>query len=148
MEELGIEREEWLLNFLELPNGIPDSDTLRRVFERLNPPELSKCLSIWLDIEREKRAAIAADEKTIRGGGNAKHMAYHVVSAFIAGNQITLGEITVPEKTNEITAVHELAEYEYRGLKRAAGQMKRGNDSQSIDPFAHVGGSADDVKVV
>ena len=58
MEELGIEREEWLLNFLELLNGIPDSDTFRRVFERLNPAELSKCLSIWLDIEREKRAAM------------------------------------------------------------------------------------------
>ena len=39
-----------------------------------------------------------------------------------------------------------VAEYEHRGLKRAAGQMKRGNSSHSIDPFAHVGGSADDVK--
>ena len=37
-------------------------------------------------------------------------MAYHVVSAFVAENQITLGEITVPEKTNEITAVPELLE--------------------------------------
>ena len=110
MEELGIEREEWLRNFLELPNGIPDSDTFRRVFERLNPTELSKSLSNWLDIEREKRAVIAVDGKTIRGSGNAEHMAYHVVSAFVAENQITLGEITVPEKTNEITAVPELLE--------------------------------------
>ena len=110
MEELGIEREEWLRNFLELPNGIPDSDTFRRVFERLNPTELSKCLSNWLTIEREKRAAIAAFGKTIRGSGSAEHKAYHVESAFVAENQITLGEMTVPEKTNEITAVPELLE--------------------------------------
>ena len=44
MEEFGTEREDWLRSFLELPNGIPDSDTFRRVFERLKPDELSKCL--------------------------------------------------------------------------------------------------------
>ena len=41
MEAFGVEREEWLRTFLELPNGIPDSDTFRRVFERLSPEELS-----------------------------------------------------------------------------------------------------------
>ena len=30
MEEFGIEREEFLRQFLELPNGIPDSDTFRQ----------------------------------------------------------------------------------------------------------------------
>ena len=69
-----------------LPNGIPDSDTFRRIFERLNPAELSKCLSNWLTIEREKRAAIAAFGKTIRGSGSAEHKAYHVESAFVAEN--------------------------------------------------------------
>lgn len=108
MEEFGIERREWLQNFLELPNGIPDSDTFRRLFERINPAELSKCLNHWLDIEREERAVIAVDGKTIRGSNNKNHKAYHVVSAFVAENQITLGEITVAEKTNEITAVPEL----------------------------------------
>lgn len=37
MEDFGNEREDWLSTFLELPNGIPDSDTFRRVFERINP---------------------------------------------------------------------------------------------------------------
>ena len=41
MEAFGVEIEEWLKTFLELPNGIPDSDTFRRVFERLSPEELS-----------------------------------------------------------------------------------------------------------
>lgn len=105
MEAFGLEREEWLRTFLELPNGIPDSDTFRRLFERLNPTELSECLYNWLDNERKKRAVVAVDGKTIRGSANENHKAYHVVSAFVAENQITLGEVVVDEKSNEITAV-------------------------------------------
>ena len=103
-----LEREEWLRTFLELPNGIPDSDTFRRLFERINPKELSECLYDWLNMERDKRSVVAIDGKTIRGSGNTEHKAYHVVSAFVAENQITLGEIVVDEKSNEITAVPEL----------------------------------------
>lgn len=110
MEAFGIEREEWLRKFLDLRNGIPDSDTFRRLFERLKPQELSKCLSEWLEVEREKRSVIAVDGKTILGSANSKHRAYHVVSAFVTENQITLGEVTVDEKSNEIEAVPELLE--------------------------------------
>jgi predicted transposase YbfD/YdcC len=108
MEDFGNEREDWLKSFLELPNGIPDSDTFRRVFERINPAELSTALYDWLGAEREKRGVVAIDGKTICGSGNAEHKAYHVVSAFAAENQITLGEITVGEKSNEITAIPQL----------------------------------------
>ena len=34
MEDFCNDRIEWLKGFLELPNGIPDSDTFRRMFER------------------------------------------------------------------------------------------------------------------
>lgn len=108
MEESGKSRRGFLAKFLELPNGIPDSDTFRRVFEKINPSELSSCLLNWVSVERDKRSVVAIDGKTIRGSANEKHKAYHVVSAFVAGNQITLGEINVDEKTNEITAVPEL----------------------------------------
>jgi predicted transposase YbfD/YdcC len=108
MEDFGIEREEWLCTFLELPHGIPDSDTFRRVYERLNPKELSACLEGWLDNARLKGSIINIDGKTIRGSGNSSHKAYHVVSAWVAENQITLGEIKTEEKSNEITAVPEL----------------------------------------
>ncbi len=101
MEVFGLEREEWLRTFLDLPSGIPDSDTFRRLFERLNPSELSSCLYDWLEIEREKRSVVAIDGKTIRGSGNSNHKAYHVVSAFVAEKQITLGELAVDEKTTK-----------------------------------------------
>lgn len=108
MEAFGKSRQEYLAKFLELPNGIPDSDTFRRVFEKLNPSELSSCLINWVSEERTKRGTAAIDGKTICGSGNSQHKAYHVVSAFVAENQLTLGELAVEEKTNEITAVPEL----------------------------------------
>ena len=108
MENFGVEREDWLKTFLELPNSIPDSDTFRRVFERINSQELSKCLNNWLDVNREKGSVIAIDGKTICGSSNSEHKAYHIVSAWVAENQITLGEIKVDEKSNEIIAVPKL----------------------------------------
>lgn len=108
MEDFGEEHEDFLRNFLELPHGIPDSDTFRRVFEKLDPAELSRCLNNRIAVERDRRAVIAIDGKTICGSGNAEHSDYHVVSAFVAENEITLCEIAVKEKSNEITAVPEL----------------------------------------
>lgn len=58
-------RQEYLGKFLELPNGIPDSDTFRRVFEKLDPSELSSCLIDWVAAERAERGVVAIDGKTI-----------------------------------------------------------------------------------
>ncbi len=108
MEEFGKEREEWLRTFLELPHGIPDSDTFRRVFERIDPEALSECLYDWLGCHRPEGSIIAIDGKTIRGSKTESHKAYHVISAFVAENQLVLGELITEEKSNEITAVPEL----------------------------------------
>ena len=108
MEMFAREREEWLRRFLRLPHGIPDSDTFRRVFEALEPLRLGECLRNWLDAERGARGVVAVDGKTIRGSANARHGAYHVVSAFAAESQLVLGELCVAEKSSEIDAVPEL----------------------------------------
>jgi predicted transposase YbfD/YdcC len=108
MEVFGKERETWFRGFLTLPNGIPDSDTFRRIFERINPAELAEALYDWLCEMRPEGSVVAIDGKTIRGSKSDEHKAYHIVSAFVAENQITLGEVTVEEKSNEIKAVPEL----------------------------------------
>ncbi len=46
---------------------------------------------------------MAIDGKIFHGSGNSDHKDYHVVSAFMAENQITHGELAVDEKSNEIT---------------------------------------------
>lgn len=105
MEDTGYGKEEWFRERLELPNGIPDSDTFRRVFERLNPKELAEILQETVDVEGK---VLAIDGKTICGSANNQHRAYHVISAWVAENQITLGQLAVAQKSNEITAIPEL----------------------------------------
>jgi predicted transposase YbfD/YdcC len=108
IETFGKTRKIWLEKFLELQKGIPDKDTFRRVFERLNPSEVANCLYSWLDNRDCKGKTVNIDGKTICGSKNTKHKAYHVVSAWVSENQITLGEITVDEKNNEITEIPKL----------------------------------------
>jgi len=105
IEEFGKARQAWLGTFLDLKNGIPDKDTFRRVFERLDPAGLAKCLYSWLDRRDCAGKTVSIDGKTIRGSQNAAHKAYHVVSAWVSENQITLGEVAVDGKSNEITAI-------------------------------------------
>lgn len=107
MQDFGEARQTWLKQFLELPHGIPDSDAFRRVFERLNPAALAECLYDWLGRHRSEGSIVAINGKTIVAAGES-HKAYHVVSAFVAENQLTLGKITTAEKSNEITALPEL----------------------------------------
>jgi hypothetical protein len=44
MEEFGRLKQNFLKNFLELPNGIPDESAFRRVLQCLNPRELQEGL--------------------------------------------------------------------------------------------------------
>ena len=109
MEEFGKDREEWLRGFLELPHGIPDSDTFRRVYERVEPNALAKSLNTWLDKTGGSGGrSVNIDGKTICGSKSSVHPAYHVVSAWVAENHITLGELAIDEKSNEITAIPKL----------------------------------------
>jgi DDE_Tnp_1-associated len=48
MEQYGNSKQEWLKQFLELPNGIPSHDTLARVFARIDPLEFEQCFHNWV----------------------------------------------------------------------------------------------------
>ena len=108
IEEFGKARRAWLETFLDLSNGVPDKDTFRRVFERLNPAEVAECLYGWLGHRDCRGKTVSIDGKTICGSRNAAHSAYHVVSAWVGETHITLGEVAVEEKSNEITAIPKL----------------------------------------
>jgi predicted transposase YbfD/YdcC len=110
MEEFGREREAWFRQFLELPNGIPDADTFRRVFEKVNPAELMKALQEWLcEMSEAGGREVNIDGKTMRGSGRGDgQKAVHMVSAWVNENNLTLGEIATSEKSNEITAIPQL----------------------------------------
>jgi len=110
MEIFGIANEEWLREKLrlELPNGIPSKITFERVYEALKPEELSKYLNECLEAKRPEREVTPIDGKTLKGSKNGDKAALHVVSVWASETQITLGEIAVDEKSNEITAIPEV----------------------------------------
>ncbi len=105
-------RYDWLKGFLELPNGIPSHDTFERVFDRLDPVGFQRCFRGWMQALAEALAIkhIAIDGKSLRGSATSKLGPLHVVSAWAAANHLSLGQVAVDGKSNEITAIPRLLE--------------------------------------
>lgn len=107
IETFGRKRRDWLKGFLRLPNGIPSHDTFERVFDRLNPHAFQACFRDWVRAIQEALPIrhVAIDGKTLRGSGSAKLGALHLVSAWATAQSLSLGQVAVAEKSNEITAI-------------------------------------------
>lgn len=104
------QRESWFRRFLRLPGGIPSHDTFARVFAALNPRALQACCLAWL---REVAGLaglehIAIDGKSLRGSANGTLGALHLVSAWATKAHVSLGQVAVEGKGNEITAIPKL----------------------------------------
>ena len=117
LETFGRKKEDFFRRFLELPEGIPSHDTFRRVFQAVCPQALQRCLIQWLQGVRQTAppaagAVIAIDGKTLRRTfDRARGLgALHLVSAWATANGLTLGQVAVDAKSNEITAIPELIE--------------------------------------
>jgi predicted transposase YbfD/YdcC len=97
--------------FLELPNGIPSHDTFNRTFATVKTATLQAVLLPWL-LERRGLPGewIHLDGKTMRH--TRRHSkglgALHVVSAWAGQTGLTLGQVAVEAKSNEITAIPQL----------------------------------------
>ena len=104
------QRESWFRRFLRLPGGIPSHDTFERVFALLSPRALQACCLAWLrDVAGLAGLEhIAIDGKTLRGSASSKLGALHVVSAWATQAQVSLGQVAVDGKGNEITAIPKL----------------------------------------
>ncbi len=105
-------REAWFRRFLKLPGGIPSHDTIERVFAALDPRAFERCCVAWL---REVAGLvgvghIAIDGKTLRGSAGAALGPLHLVSAWATQAQVSLGQVAVDGKSNEIAAIPRLLE--------------------------------------
>jgi predicted transposase YbfD/YdcC len=109
MEAYGRAKEEWLKQFLPLPNGIPSPDPFARVLARLKPEELQRYFLNWLHAVSELThgEVVAIDGKTLRRSFDraAGKGAIHMVSAWATANRLVLGQQQGDEKSNEITAI-------------------------------------------
>jgi predicted transposase YbfD/YdcC len=111
-------KEEFLLNALDLPNGIPRKDVFRRVLMTLRPGAFQACFVNWLNSLRATAAAetgveqpvLAVDGKTARRSHDRKNGvgALHSVSVWASEFGLSLGQVACAEKSNEITAIPEL----------------------------------------
>ena len=112
IQEFGLDRRTWFARFLDLTNGIPSDDTFARVLARLDPGAFEKCLLSWIQAVQEvtEHRLIAIDGKTLRGSYDRRDgkAAIHMVSAWASENKLSLGQVVVDEKSNEITAIPEL----------------------------------------
>jgi predicted transposase YbfD/YdcC len=110
--DYGRDKNDWLATFLKLPNGIPSHDTFNRLFQRLDPEAFGACFASWMRSLAGSLGlkVIAIDGKALRHSfdtAGAKS-ALHLVSAWAAENHLTLGQVAVDGKSNEITALPKL----------------------------------------
>jgi predicted transposase YbfD/YdcC len=107
----GRSKEVWLRSLgLALPNGPPAHDTFNRVFAALDPVAFQGCFAGWINAACGALGFmhIPVDGKTLRGSRGPGGTALHLVSAWAAAHRLTLAQVAVADKSNEITAIPEL----------------------------------------
>ena len=115
IEDFGIERQDWLEQFVELPAGIPSHDTIGRILSLIKPAQFQQALILWINQLRTDQGIagpiiVPIDGKTARGSYTdaEKSNAIHIVSAWATDYGLTLGQVAVDSKSNEITAIPQL----------------------------------------
>jgi len=112
IEDFCHHHKDWLKNYFTLPNGIPSHDTFSRVFSAINTTAFQESFFSWLKaiIKMLPESVIAIDGKSIRASKRTRQglKALHIVNAWSCANGISLGQIKVDDKTNEITAIPDI----------------------------------------
>jgi predicted transposase YbfD/YdcC len=105
--EYGELKKAWFRKFYKYEK-MPSHDVLGRLFQALNPKIFSECFINWVSSIATKTATdvVAIDGKTIRGAASkGNKLPLHIVTAFCTKNRLTLGQQSVIEKSNELTAI-------------------------------------------
>lgn len=110
MEDFGRAKRQWFRTFLRLRSGIPKHDTFNRVLAALKPQAFLEVFMAWTQSLRATvcEEIVALDGKALRRALDCGDSPRVILSAWAASNSLVLGQIEVPGKTNEITAVPKL----------------------------------------
>lgn len=111
-------KKDWLHTVLELPHGIPSHDTIGRVLATLKPSAFQACFEKWTaafqasssSTDVDSATHIAIDGKALRGSYDKRRGfdPLFLISAWSVRCGISLGQLAIPNKTSEITAIPEL----------------------------------------
>jgi hypothetical protein len=107
---------DWFGQFINISSGVPSHDTFRRVFSLLNPSYLEQAVICWTEEMRLKKKMkshrlVILDGKALKGvPWKVNDQQLYVLNAWDADSNLFLGQLTIGEKTNEITAAPQLLE--------------------------------------
>lgn len=112
MEIFGEERIDFLRRFFPFSQGIPSHQTIGRVFSLLRPKSFELFFQVWASEMSGPNNGkhIAIDGKTSRGSSDKSKgkQALHLLHAFAVDSGITLAQLEVDSKTNEIKIVPDM----------------------------------------
>ena len=114
IHDYALAHEEYFNKKLELWSGIPCAATFRNVFRLIKPENFLKVFMEWIKktVEKQSRKQIIIDGKAIRAATEKcrNENTPYIVSAYLADVGISIGQVKVEDKSNEITAIPELLE--------------------------------------
>ena len=105
-------KEDYFTKLLNLENGSPSHDCLSDLYASIDPKQFMKIFIEWTKdiLEKKTGKKISIDGKAIKSATdkiNNGNIPY-IVSAFIGEIGLSMGEVKVDDKSNEITAIPEL----------------------------------------
>ena len=105
-------KEEYFNELLGLKNGTPSHDCLSDLYAQIDSKKFMEIFIEWISeiVKNKTGKKISIDGKAVKSatnkieGGNIPY----IVSAFLGDIGISIGQVKVEEKSNEITAIPEL----------------------------------------
>jgi predicted transposase YbfD/YdcC len=116
---------DFLRQFSAYHHGIPCERWLRSLVNRIDPVLFGRCFENWVaTLWPDHHEFIAIDGKTARRTHDHRKglKALHTLSAYATSARLTLAQLSVPEKTNEITAIPDLLDH-LAEAKQLAGAL-------------------------
>jgi predicted transposase YbfD/YdcC len=110
----GEQHLDFLRRYSEFHFGIPCVRWLQTLVNRVDPVLFGWCFESWIkELWPDRHDLIAIDGKTSRRTHDKRKglKALHTLSAYASNARLVLGQLSVPEKTNEITAIPELLDH-------------------------------------
>ena len=125
----GEQNLDFLRRFCEFHHGVPCARWLRDLVNRVDPVLFRRCFDGWVAaLWPDRHDIIAIDGKTARRthdrGKGLK--ALHTLSAYATKARLTLAQLSVPEKSNEITAIPDLIDDLAAAGQLSSKSMKNG----------------------
>src|ERR1700686_1666835 len=110
---LGKHHLVFLRHFSEFHHGIPCERWLRALLNRIDPILFGRCFNSWIAAlwpNRHEFIAIAGKRSRRTHDQRKGLKALHTLSAYPTHARLTLAQLSVPEKTNELTATPDLSD--------------------------------------